>query len=105
MQKALNYFSKDKDVEFLFINTLETKKNHAEVVAKYMADNHYSFNVLFDTPSADKKYPVVTAYGPKGIPAKYIIDKNGNIRFKVMGFSGSDEETVEELKAMVEMAR
>lgn len=106
MKKAADHFKADKDVVFLFINTLDNKKNLSGFVAKYMADNHYDFNVLFDTMDAStQKCPVITAYGAKGIPAKYIIDKKGNIRFKVVGFSGSEAETVEELKEMVGMLR
>lgn len=102
MKKAADYFAGDKDVVFLFINTLENKKNLTETVARYMTDNHYDFKVLFDTQDPiTKKYPVINSYGAKGIPAKYIIDKNGNVRFKVVGFSGSEEETVEELKTMI----
>lgn len=102
MQKAANFYADNKEVAFLFINTLDNKKNLKEVVGKYMADNHYDFNVLFDLPDAStKKCPVKEAYNVKGIPAKFIIDKAGNIRFNPMGFSGSEEETVEELKAMI----
>lgn len=43
------------------------------------------------------------SYKAKGIPAKFIIDKAGNIRFKLVGFSGSEDETVEEIKAMVKL--
>lgn len=104
MQKAANFFADNKEVAFLFINTLDNKKNLKEVVGKYMTDNHYDFNVLFDLPDAStKKCPVKEAYNVKGIPAKFIIDKAGNIRFKPMGFSGSEEETVEELKAMINL--
>lgn len=104
MQKAADYFAKDKDVVFLFINTLENKKNLNEIVRKYMTEHQYNFNVLFDVQdAATKEYPVMESYKAKGIPAKFIIDKAGNIRFKLVGFSGSEEETVEELKAMVKM--
>lgn len=106
MKKAADHFKADKDVVFLFINTLDNKKDLPAFVAKYMADNRYDFNVLFDPMDAStRKCPVVTAYGAKGIPAKYVIDKEGNIRFKVAGFSGSEADTVEELKAMVGMLR
>lgn len=104
MQEAANYFAKDKDVVFLFINTLDNKKNLKTEVGKYMADNKYNFNVLFDLiDPATKQSPVMESYKAKGIPAKFIIDKAGNIRFKLVGFSGSNEETVEELKAIIKL--
>lgn len=102
MQETINRFADNKEVVFLFINTLETKKNLQETVRKYMNDKGYSFDVVFDTQTPEtKKYPVIESYKAKGIPAKFIIDKEGNIRYKPMGFSGSNEETVEELSAMI----
>jgi hypothetical protein len=106
MQKAVNHFAEDKDMIFLFINTLESKKDLKEIVSKYMTDHQYNFNVLFDTQDeTTKQYTVIESYKAKGIPAKFIIDKTGNIRFKLVGFSGSDDETVEELKAMIEILK
>lgn len=101
MQQTVNRFADNKDVAFLFINTLESKKNLEETVRNYLKAKGYTFNVLFDVSDAAGKFPAVTSYGAKGIPAKFIIDREGNIRFKPMGFSGSTEETVEELSAMI----
>lgn len=102
MQKAARHFEGRKDVAFLFICTLESKKNLQEIVRAYMNEHGYNFNVLFDTQDpATRKHRVANSYQVKGIPAKFIIDREGNIRFKPMGFSGSEEETVEELKAMI----
>lgn len=102
MQKTINRFADNEEVVFLFINTLESKKNLREIVRKYMNDKGYTFNVVFDTQDVNtKEYPVMKSYKAKGIPAKFIIDKEGNIRYKPVGFSGSDEETVEELSAMI----
>ena len=61
--------------------------------------NSYTFNVLMD--NEDK---VVKNFGVEGIPTKFIIDGNGHIRFKSVGFSGNDEELVTELSMMIEMA-
>lgn len=102
MQKTIDRFAGNKEVVFLFINTLENKKNLQDIVSKYLTEKGYTFNVLFDRQdTATKKYPVIEDYKAKGIPAKFIIDKAGNIRFKPVGFSGSEEETVEELSAMI----
>jgi peroxiredoxin len=48
---------------------------------------------------------VVKSYGVEGIPAKFVIDKNGKIRFSFSGFAGGDDAAVEELAAMIEMAQ
>jgi hypothetical protein len=52
----------------------------------------------------DDKDEVVAKYGVEGIPTKFVIDKNGVIRFKSVGFSGNNEELVQELTLMIEMA-
>ena len=50
MQQLVTKYKDDKDVVFLFIDTwegAEPQKNQ-ETVKKYIADNKYSFEVLFD---------------------------------------------------------
>ena len=39
---------------------------------------------------------VVESFGVDGIPAKFVLDEKGNIRFSITGFAGSDEAAVEE---------
>ena len=40
---------------------------------------------------------------PAGIPTKIIIDKEGKLRFKDVGFSGSTDKLVNKLEAMIEL--
>lgn len=102
MQKAVEKYKKNKEVAFLFIDTWENSKNPVPEVKKFIEENKYDFNVLFDLKDpVSRKNEVVASYGAKGIPAKYIIDKEGNIRFKLVGFSGSDEQAVNELSEMI----
>jgi peroxiredoxin len=99
MQKAVNKFSNDPNVKFLFVNTwernVEDKKKNAQ---DFITQNKYSFQVLLDN---DNK--VIESYKVSGIPTKFIIDKNGNIRFKAVGFSGSDDKLVDELSTMISL--
>jgi len=53
----------------------------------------------------DGSNEVVTKYKIQGIPAKFVIDGGGNTRFKMTGFAGSDEAAVQELSAMIELAK
>ena len=48
--------------------------------------------------------PVVESYKVEAIPTKFVIDKNGNIRFRFTGFSGGEDAAVEEVAAMIELA-
>ena len=52
-----------------------------------------------------KAYPVVSSFGVTGIPTKFVIDGDGNIRFKVDGFHGVDEAAMEEVITMIEMVK
>jgi peroxiredoxin len=53
----------------------------------------------------DNDNRVVEQFGVEGIPTKFVIDKEGIIiRFKSVGFDGSDDQLVSELSAMIEMA-
>lgn len=106
MQMASNKYKNDKDVVFLFINTLESSMNPEPAVKKYIAEKGYDFNVLFDKKDPDtKKCAVFESFQSAGVPVKFIIDKTGNIRYKCLGFSGSNEEVVAELSGMIEAIR
>jgi thiol-disulfide isomerase/thioredoxin len=106
MQMAVNKYKDDQDVKFLFIDTWENGDNYIDGVKKFIADNKYTFNVLVDEKGGDgRQSKVVSQFGVTGIPSKFIIDKNGNIRFKVVGFDGSAEGLVDEVSAMIDMAK
>ncbi|MBV7533806.1 TlpA disulfide reductase family protein [Chitinophaga sp. sic0106] len=104
MQAAADKY-KGKAV-FLFINCWEKKANPVErhnLVAKYIRENKYRFDVLLDEAMADNKgAKVATDYQVKGIPAKFIIDRSGNVRYKLSGFSGNFDASMMELDLMLE---
>ncbi len=109
MKMTLEKYKKDADVEFLFVHTWE--RGSAEDAAKeakaYLNDNGFGdFHLVMDTRNAETKAnDAVKAFGVKGIPAKFVIDKQGNIRFEVSGFGGSNEDAVAELSKMIELAK
>lgn len=104
MQTAVNQYANRGDVEFLFVNTWENIPNREDAVAKFIADNDYSFHVLFDTVDEARQFDVVSAYQVSGIPTKFVVDKEGKIRFKAVGYSGSSEEEVHKLTVMIDLA-
>ncbi|GGB25431.1 TlpA family protein disulfide reductase [Puia dinghuensis] len=106
MQQAVNKYKEDKGVVFLFIDTWERAKDPEAGVKEYIATSKYSFNVLLDLQDpTTRKNNVVESYKVSGIPTKFIIDKNGDIAYRLTGFSGGDDFAVEELSAMIESAR
>ncbi|GAA3989217.1 redoxin domain-containing protein [Mucilaginibacter dorajii] len=106
MQTAVNKYKDDADVKFLFVDTWENGDNYTDGVKKFIADKKYTFYVLLDEKGADgRQSKVVSQFGVSGIPTKFIIDKSGNIRFKVVGFDGSADGLVDEVSAMIDLAK
>jgi peroxiredoxin len=99
MQKAVDKYSDDENVEFLFVNTWERVEDKLENARKFITNNNYTFHVLMDTENK-----VVTDFKVSGIPTKFVIDGNGNIRFKSVGGDDNIDRLVDELTAMITLA-
>ena len=99
MQKMVTKYKDQEDVKFVFIDTWERGDNKKQNAAEFISNNKYTFHVLQD--DEDK---VVADFKVDGIPTKFVIDKNGVIRFKAVGFDGSDDKLINELTAMIEIA-
>jgi thiol-disulfide isomerase/thioredoxin/DNA-binding protein YbaB len=98
LQKIQDKYKDNPDIVILALNTMEREKSDAEKeikVKQFIAENKYSFKVLFDTD-------VVRKYDVSGIPTKFVIDKNGFIQFKSVGFAG-DQEMISELENQIEI--
>jgi len=98
MKISLEKFRDDDNVKFLFINSWERAEDKFESAANFIAKNEYPFHVLVD---ADNQ--VIAKYMVSGILTKFIIDGEGNIRFKSVGFEGADDKLVEEISTMISM--
>lgn len=106
MQAAVDKYKGDEDVVFLFIHTWEKEENPTQSAIDYLKENNYSFRLIMDLKDpVTKTNELVTSYKVVGIPTKFIIDKDGNIRYKVIGSSSNVDEIVMELSAMIESVR
>lgn len=106
MQMAANHYADDPDIKFLFIHTWENKADPLTDAKQFLSRRNYNFDLFMDTiDSATKTPPAAEAFKLTGIPAKFIIDGQGKIRFQVEGFEGTAEEAAQEVIQMVEMAR
>lgn len=100
MQKMVTKYKDDANVKFVFVDTWETVDKKEKNAADFIASKKYDFHVLMDNDSK-----VVEQFKVSGIPTKFVIDKNGIIRFKAVGFDGSDDKLISELTAMIDMAK
>jgi thiol-disulfide isomerase/thioredoxin len=96
LQQVYNKYKDNPKVVILALNTWEnvSGKEREELVKKFMADNKYTFPVLYDEGFVEK-------YGVEGIPTKFVIDKKGMIQFKTIGFTG--EKMVDEMIMQLDM--
>ena len=108
MEKVVEKYKGNPDVIFVFIDTWENDSDRIKKVKDFISEHKYSFNVLFDAhkPGSfiDQDFTTVDDYKVNGIPAKFVIDRNGNIRFKVDGFSGNDQALIDEMDNMIALA-
>jgi len=106
MQMMVNKYKNDPTVKFLFIHTWETVPNPKPDAVNYLLTHNLDLPLYMDTKdSVTKKNPAVSSFGVSGIPAKFIIDGNGKIRFKELGLLWPNEVAVRQLSTMIEMSR
>jgi thiol-disulfide isomerase/thioredoxin len=104
MEMAQHKYKNNPNVKFLFIHTWEKDDNAIAEAKAFIESKHYDFEVLMDLKDPRTKInKVVSSFGVKGIPAKFIIDPKGNIRFQLTGFDGSNEAAVDEISMMIDM--
>lgn len=108
MQKLVHFYKDDLDIKFLFVDTWEGK--HADkpptdeeirkTVADFIKNKNYSFHVVLD-----KENKVVQQFQVEGIPTKFIIDKNGNVRYKVLGYDYNEGKLFDDVDAMIQSVK
>lgn len=106
MKKALKKYEKDPDVQFLFVHTFERDEAPLAAAQEYLDENDYDFPLYMDYQNKETKLnPMAAAFEVNAIPTKVIIDPNGQIRFRIAGFSGGENAAVAEISAMIAMAK
>ncbi|MGI4751284.1 MAG: TlpA family protein disulfide reductase [Janthinobacterium lividum] len=108
MQQAVTHYKEDREVAFLFIDTREKVENYQQLVGEFLATNNYSFKVLYDDMSMDgTKSKLYKDYKLIGIPTKFVIDREGIVRFEEIGFmpGTSNEALAKEVSSYIEQAK
>jgi thiol-disulfide isomerase/thioredoxin len=106
MKRAVEKYRSNPDVVFLFVDTWENGDDREKKVTDFINQNKYPFHVLID-PAKTKEGTecvYVEQFKVDGIPTKFVLDRNSNIRFKSVGWSGNADELVNELTAMIDIA-
>jgi thiol-disulfide isomerase/thioredoxin len=109
MQLVVNKYKDSANVVFLFVDTWEsqeTQKIRISEVTSIIKETKVNFKVLLDEKVKGKpeEYDVALKYQAENIPTKIVIGKDGNIKFKTVGFNGSKEYIMQEMAAMIDYA-
>lgn len=106
MQKVVEKYKDDESVVLLFVDTFESGDDREQLVTDFIAKNNYAFHVVYDNEIENSRnFEVAEKYEVSGIPTKVIIDKDGKIRFKAVGYSGQTEKLIDELDIMIEILK
>lgn len=104
MQKLVMAYKDNPNVTILFVDTWENGRSDVKIseeqvkaVANFIAEKKYPFRVLIDAESK-----TVVDFKVASIPTKIIIDKNGNVRYKVLGYESNEGKLLDEMAAMIE---
>jgi thiol-disulfide isomerase/thioredoxin len=100
MYTAQQKHAQNPDVVFLFVNTWEQAEDKKKNVEEFFKGKPYSFT----RHALDTEDKMVSSFKVDGIPTKFILDKNGKIRFKSVGFGGNESQAVDEIAAMIQLA-
>lgn len=103
MKIVKDRFKDNPNVVFLFVNTLERRKSpegRIEQIELLLQDRGLNFDVLIDIEQASG-FKMASAYGVSSIPAQFIIDTNGIVKYKLGGFNGNIDSMVEELNVLI----
>ncbi len=100
LKRVVEKYKNNPDVKFLFVNTWENIKDKKKNAEEFIKKNNYPFHVLLDTENK-----AVADFGVRGIPTKFMIDRDGFIRYKSIGYSGKADELVEELDIVISLIK
>ncbi|WP_299389808.1 TlpA disulfide reductase family protein [uncultured Gelidibacter sp.] len=106
MQEVVTKYKNDDKVVLLFVDTFEKGPNREKMVADFIKSNKYDFHVVFDPVMEDSRnYEVASKYDIEGIPTKVIIGPDGRMKFKSVGYGGSNEKLVNEMDIMIDILK
>ena len=100
MKKLQETYQSNPDIKILFVDTFErfaTAQENLDKVKEFLTQNNYPFQVLMDSQSK-----TAAAFKMNSIPTKCIIDKNGNLRYKITGAETNEGKLLDEMNAMIE---
>lgn len=106
MQEVVTKYKDDDNVVLLFVDTFERGANREKMVEDFIKNNKYTFHVVYDPViEGSNGFEVADKYDISGIPTKVIIGPDGRMKFKSVGYGGSNEKLVREIDIMIDILK
>jgi thiol-disulfide isomerase/thioredoxin len=107
LRQTVDKYRNDSDVVFLFVDTKERVEDYLPLVQKTLDANQYKFHVLLDEKGPDGKMDkVFSQFADRFIPAKFIVDRQGIVRFEEVGYAAlPDKKLSKQLSEEIEQLR
>lgn len=106
MQEVVTKYKDNDNVVLLFVDTFERGANREKMVEDFIKTSNYDFNVVYDKEiDGGKDFEVAGKYGITGIPTKVIIGPDGRVKFKSVGYNGSNTKLVKEMDIMIDILK
>lgn len=106
MQEVVTKYKDDDSVVLLFVDTFEKGKDREKMVEDFIKNNKYTFHVVYDAVIPDSNdFEVAKKYNISGIPTKVIIGPDGKMKFKSVGYNGSNEKLIQEMDIMIDILK
>ena len=99
-QKVIDKYKEDKDVIFLFINLDSNGNDRRLEISDFLIERKYNFEVLLDS-----KGTIAQSYSVTSLPTKIVVNKKGRINFRNSGSKKDEQEMIDELSIMIEIAK
>ena len=102
LKKAEAKFAEDKEVVFLFVNTLEPKNRDMELIKDFLIKKKIDLYFLMDIKnSEDSERTLTDNLNISGLPTTIVMDSAGYIAFRSSGFAGNSDAILEKLEPII----
>lgn len=106
MQEVVTKYKDNDKVVLLFVDTFERGATRKKMVEDFIKRNNYDFHVVYDSEiEGTRDFEVAGKYDITGIPTKVIIGPDGRVKFKSVGYSGSNEKLIKEMDIMIDILK
>ncbi len=96
IEELYNFYQAEAEVNIASVGVWEQKDNRKEILKNYKKEYEIKYPLLYDETDI-----IMRSLSLTGLPATVILDKEGNVRFKIKGFTNT-EDYIRQITDMVD---